>query len=44
VELILVPLAVAILALELDNRFRLGRLLQWTIDHDKHHNSVVPSK
>ena len=37
-EPVLIPLIGAILALELDNRFRLGRLLQWTIDHDKHHN------
>lgn len=40
-ELVLIPLVLAVLGLELDNRYRLGRLLQWTIDHDRHHNGTA---
>ena len=38
-ELLLVPLFLAIVGLELSNRERLGRLLQWTIDHEERHKS-----
>ena len=37
-DLLLVPLFLAIVGLELSNRERLGRLLQWTIDHDRIHD------